>query len=273
MSLSKSREYLILSSDEENQQDDATRLASWRGSTSNGTVSRLLQILGYVALFGLGALFGTQFAPTDATHQASIYTRRNPFQAWFKELRTRFDKVVTFEGTLDAPSPYRGPPSDDIDRAWNWTTHVGPVDLGVDESDLESLGLDAETVARYPDGVYMVEFEFSHQLHCLNLLRMASHMDYYQSRRIDFRESPGMVRTHLDHCVEMLRQTLMCHADSNLFPSQWVKGRSVPYPNFNVRHTCRDFNSILQYSLDHRVQDNGVLLSKPPGAKELDTEP
>ena len=44
---------------------------------------------------------------------------------------------------------------------------VGPVDLGVDESDLESLGLDAETVARYPDGVYMVEFEFSHQLHCL----------------------------------------------------------------------------------------------------------
>lgn len=51
-----------------------------------------------------------------------------------------------------------------LTRVWRI---VGPVDLGLDRNDIQKLGVDPDTVVRYPNGVYMVELEFSHQLHCL----------------------------------------------------------------------------------------------------------
>lgn len=69
----------------------------------------------------------------------------------------------------------------------------------------------------------------------------------------------------------MLRQVIMCNTDINLIPAQWVHGRDHPYPNFNTKHVCRNFDDILQWSIEHQVQPG--LLSKPPGAIELPVPP
>ncbi|EDO02856.1 predicted protein [Sclerotinia sclerotiorum 1980 UF-70] len=58
---------------------------------------------------------------------------------------------------------------------------------------------------------------------------------------------------HLDHCADMLRQKLMCEADTGIVTYNWMKGHTNPHPNFNVQHECRDFNAILEYARDNQV--------------------
>lgn len=52
------------------------------------------------------------------------------------------------------------------------------------------------------------------------------------------------------HCVEMLRQTLMCHGDMSLLTYNWVRGRDVPYPNFKTVHTCKKWETLTGWNMD-----------------------
>lgn len=46
-------------------------------------------------------------------------------------------------------------------------------------------------------GGYMTVFEVIHQLHCLNLIRKATHYDYYKDRAIEFTDKPKTARLHI----------------------------------------------------------------------------
>ena len=50
----------------------------------------------------------------------------------------------------------------------------------------------------------------------------------------------------------------MCHADANVVPSNWVKGRHWPHPNYNLDHQCRDFDAAYQWVYEHQAHP-------PPG--------
>ena len=60
-----------------------------------------------------------------------------------------------------------------------------------------------------------------------------------------------------DHCADMLRQKLMCDADTGIVTYNWLKGHSRPHPNFNVQHQCRDSETVLKFARDHQIdKDN-----------------
>lgn len=46
-------------------------------------------------------------------------------------------------------------------------------------------------------GGYMTWFEVNHQLHCLNLIRKATHYDYYKDKTIEFTNTPKIQRLHI----------------------------------------------------------------------------
>ena len=71
-----------------------------------------------------------------------------------------------------------------------------------------------------------------------------------------------------DHCLEMLRQTLMCNADTTLLFFRWVEERDEPWPDFNTIHQCRNFESLLTWGKKHQ-RVNQVVPMKPPGADYL----
>ncbi|KAG2068293.1 hypothetical protein BDR04DRAFT_1232907 [Suillus decipiens] len=165
--------------------------------------------------------------------------------------------IIRFNGTLDFPSMYRGPPSPEIDAAWNRISRVGITRMtreemlkaGTTESDLRSK-------AGYPErigGGYMATLASTHLVHCVNLLRKTSWLEYYDPMDEDFQNKPATVRKHIDHCIEMLRQDIMCHADVTMITWYWVEGHTVPYPNFNTRHRCRNFEKIVDWSLEHVI--------------------
>lgn len=99
----------------------------------------------------------------------------------------------------------------------------------------------------------MTVFEVIHQLHCLNLIRKATYYDYYKDKAVEFTDVPNTVRLHIDHCIEMTRQNIMCHADVGLMSSHWIKDYPRPYSNFNTWHKCRNFDEVLDLAYKHQI--------------------
>lgn len=63
------------------------------------------------------------------------------------------------------------------------------------------------------------------------------------------------VKTQADHCIEILRQYLMCTADVTPITSKFVPFKSVPDVDFSTMHVCRDFEGILQWVQENTVKE------------------
>lgn len=57
---------------------------------------------------------------------------------------------------------------------------------------------------------------------------------------------------HWDHCIDSIRQTLMCHADVSPIPFHInVPANTGIFPRLATTHTCRNFTKIQQWSKEH----------------------
>ena len=106
---------------------------------------------------------------------------------------------VKYNGSLKAPSPYRGNPSPEIDEAWARVTKQVPL-FRITKDDVAKLRKDENEIVKVPEiegGGYLAGLEASHQIHCVNLLRMYTHFDYYQDTEPAFTDPPEILRYHL----------------------------------------------------------------------------
>lgn len=72
----------------------------------------------------------------------------------------------------------------------------------------------------------------------------------------------------------MLRQFVMCHADVGLVTAHWLERRDRPWPDFNTKQTCRNFDAIWQWTIDHQLPEGTPIMPlKPAGAKGLASPP
>lgn len=111
-------------------------------------------------------------------------------------------------GTYNATSSFRGPPTPEVDTAWEgyWKIWM----LGVDEETFRASHPQyPEASVRLQDsGKYLATFGATHQLHCLYNLFRASYLDVYQNEKADYDKDPRNWHERVDHCVEILRQKL-----------------------------------------------------------------
>ena len=99
-------------------------------------------------------------------------------------------------------------------------------------------------------GGFFAGIEAFHQLHCLNVIRKFTWLEHYEGIPIGFTNDPEDVRTHVDHCLETLRLTLMCNADLTPYflaidPAFPLGGRN----DFNVHHKCKKWDVITDWKL------------------------
>ena len=116
-------------------------------------------------------------------------------------------------------------------------------------------------------GRYEVGLEAYHQLHCLNYVRMYSYMDHYE--KIDFdmiSEDAGKRREHKDHCVEVLRQRLMCNPDLNIYGYYWVSRHDQAWANLKTSHRC------INWDLFHKWSQANLMRTLPPKTKPEGSE-
>ncbi|KAF9229000.1 hypothetical protein BS17DRAFT_217046 [Gyrodon lividus] len=212
----------------------------------NSLTSRTLYISWLWFVHGALLFFSAAFfvlwidSRTQSLH-VPIYSPANEAIEYNKE-------VTIFNGSLGHPYIYGGHPSPEIDAAWDRvSTDIKPTRITLEQ--LEKMGYsDAPSRVKFRDedgGGYMAALEVAHQVHCV---------EHYESWDPYFTEStPEYLRHHLDHCIENLRQTLMCAADVGIIPYQWVVGFDHPVPDFRTKHQCRNHEKVIEWGYAHEV--------------------
>lgn len=61
--------------------------------------------------------------------------------------------------------------------------------------------------------------------------------------------------THIDHCLDSIRQSLMCHSDISPIVWQWTEPQHSVKIHGGIVHTCRNFEKIHQWAREHALQE------------------
>lgn len=96
---------------------------------------------------------------------------------------------------------------------------------------------------------YVVGMTFTHTLHCLNSLRKKLYPGRYHGT--SWVDEQGNITYdkwwHTDHCIEMLRRYITCHADTTAFTYDWIENTSLlVHPG--TLHTCKNFDRVVDVS-------------------------
>jgi hypothetical protein len=155
-----------------------------------------------------------------------------------------------------------------VDAAWERVTDIGV--LAISSDDVRKLGKDPSTVAKAPESwghgrdANLAHLDGLHLLHCLDSMRKSLHsnFDYY------FPNGTNKVHhTHLSHCQEALAKRLMCQPSVELITYNWVERQVHPFPDFDITRKCWNFEQLMQWQNEHRVQsmsqDKWKALRKP----------
>lgn len=61
------------------------------------------------------------------------------------------------------------------------------------------------------------------------------------------------------HCLDIIRQQLMCTVDIGVLGQVWFQPASAEYPeayvDFNTEHVCRNFDAVRQWAEEHQVPE------------------
>ncbi|KAK6212194.1 tat pathway signal sequence [Colletotrichum tabaci] len=166
-----------------------------------------------------------------------------------------------FNGSFMQEDVFRKEASPEVDAAWE--------SMGVDyragvisiEDGLKS-GLDMSFVRRsekYGAG-FFVNVEGMHHLHCLNLLRKSLYYNYDYYKKMGthaFANEENIVRLHVSHCLDTIRQVLVCNVDTGVLGQVWANDPPSPFPDFNTKHMCKNYEAIQQWAEKLQASSSG----------------
>ncbi|KAH8594659.1 hypothetical protein B0O99DRAFT_513547 [Bisporella sp. PMI_857] len=165
---------------------------------------------------------------------------------------------VQFNGSLLRENVFRQDAGPDVDAAWeslgvDYRAAIVPQELAAKSG----LTPDQVQVAVKYGGGYPANVEGLHHLHCLNLLRQSLYynFDYYHALgQGAFKNDDRILHFHVSHCLDILRQQLMCTVDIGVLGQVWWnKQQPTAYPDFNTKHTCRNFEDVRKWAEKHQA--------------------
>ncbi|KUJ19253.1 uncharacterized protein LY89DRAFT_731660 [Mollisia scopiformis] len=169
--------------------------------------------------------------------------------------------LTQFNGSFLNENIYRQAASPEVDSAWE-ALGINYRALRVPPSLASKSGLSTFQVQISPKygGGYPVNVEGLHHLHCLNLLRQSLWYNYPYYRDLGqgaFRNEEFIVQKHVSHCLDILRQQLMCTVDVGVLGQVWVhKNEPEAFTDFNTKHTCRDFEAVRTWAEERQLPES-----------------
>ncbi|KAJ9606918.1 hypothetical protein H2200_008929 [Cladophialophora chaetospira] len=163
-----------------------------------------------------------------------------------------------FRAALFNFTEYMGFPDDETDRRWqdlynDYATSV--------ISEEEAKNLITPTLRIPGTAKYLVQLDVFHELHCLNDMRKLLYPERFDGIQ-NLTAANGTVNRdtnmfrHWEHCVDSLRQTLMCHADVSPIPFHINRPMdSGIFPRLATTHTCRNFTKVQEWAREHSAGD------------------
>jgi len=99
-----------------------------------------------------------------------------------------------------------------------------------------------------------VELDVFHQLHCLNMLRKLVYPSVYIMDLTSGSDAAAENVFHMEHCYEQLRQSLQCSSDIGTIFWEWSEKKQKMVGNVGTTHTCKNFDKIRQWAVQHKAQ-------------------
>ncbi|KAI0013687.1 hypothetical protein F4779DRAFT_348953 [Xylariaceae sp. FL0662B] len=234
---------------------------TWTWNADGGSLPKSLHRLGphwvwlgHAVLLSMSlTLFALSFCSKTSKISDLAYTRQ--YSAWSPAIEAVKYETQHFDLPPIAEGPFVGK-GDDVDEAWDEISAIG--DTKISREEMIKLGLDPDsslaiTDPRSGEPGYRVALEVFHQLHCLNLMRQNLYKDHYAPMGGDTAAPVKDLSGHLDHCIDALRQFVMCQGDVGVFSFNYPFHDGDPWPNYSTAHTCRNFDSIRKWAIDHTV--------------------
>ncbi|KAK8074281.1 hypothetical protein PG994_005180 [Apiospora phragmitis] len=154
-------------------------------------------------------------------------------------------RKVSYNGALHQASPYRGDPRPELDQAWADLITHNNVRLSKEELHM----MNRTALELYDKSGYYGQLSAFHHLHCLKYICQVLHPEYYDTDTADRDEHVAYdtltSAPRQDHCIDDIRQALMCHADTSIVTFDWKSPDwRAPWPNFSIDHTCADWDAL-----------------------------
>ncbi|OCL09382.1 hypothetical protein AOQ84DRAFT_291351 [Glonium stellatum] len=177
-----------------------------------------------------------------------------------KELNLDYE-VIRFNGSLLKANVFRQPAGPEVDAAWgSLGVDYRSVAIPPDQAARSGILPDQVKISQKYGGGFIANVEGLHQLHCLNLLRKALYYNfdhYHALGKGPFGNSDYVLRYHVTHCLDIIRQQLMCTVDIGVLGQVWFQPPSSPfaepYVDFNTRHKCRNFDAVRAWAEAHQI--------------------
>ncbi|KAM7201682.1 protein of unknown function (DUF3328) domain containing protein [Rhypophila sp. PSN 637] len=180
-----------------------------------------------------------------------------------------------FPSKLKPPSIARHLPNPTTDQIWEDLSDVKPLTLT--KSDILRMGNDPSTAVHLldedfglGDDAYGASLDIFHHIHCLNSLRKIVYGTYYNTSTVK-PEIRTMKSLHVNHCIDLLLQTLQCSGNVNYITWHWVENQPYPFPDMSVNRKCVDFGRLVDWQRENsidRAKYDAVTGVKPKGVKE-----
>ncbi|GAB1312627.1 hypothetical protein MFIFM68171_02837 [Madurella fahalii] len=176
----------------------------------------------------------------------------------------RFPTDITNNALAGGPRP-------ELDEAWHRLLRND--NILVPKEYLDELNL---TSIYTKDGLHgIASLSVYHSLHCLKQKKVKRMIfkEYYHKGKSE--EAMAREAKHVDHCVEYIREALMCQPDLSLVTFRWINNtaqhedKSAFYPtNFDVSmHTCAKWEPLDEWAGGRRFNlfDVDLLRRPQPG--------
>ncbi|KAE8369713.1 hypothetical protein BDV27DRAFT_152794 [Aspergillus caelatus] len=154
----------------------------------------------------------------------------------------RFQRAGFHDDRHNDLTEYEGAPNAKNNAAWEKLLAVGVVGISSHE---DSKLPNGTALSVTNPSVHIVELEMFHQLHCLKWLR-----DRYWELEgvVESSMDVPQRQAHSDHCIDYLRQVIMCHGDITPISFEWNNGIDAYLAHHSTPHMCRNFNSIYEWA-------------------------
>ncbi|KAI0516712.1 hypothetical protein F5B22DRAFT_655871 [Xylaria bambusicola] len=146
-----------------------------------------------------------------------------------------------------AGTPFAGDPSAELDHAWH--DLLKDTTIRVSKDDLAYYNVTSLPLA---DGSgFASELFMTHELHCLKKVRQWIYKETY------FTHVQGLelneLKRHVDHCIETLRQGIMCRGDVSLGTYTYLRGSIDVTARSWGKHQCVDFEALITWARERAV--------------------
>ncbi|KAI0910067.1 hypothetical protein F4823DRAFT_387654 [Ustulina deusta] len=146
-------------------------------------------------------------------------------------------------------SPFIGEPRPELDQAWSRLLRSTMVMI----SDEEMRRMNKTSISMKDGSGYLGYLEAHHMLHCVKRLYQFQHQDAYP----ELRDIGTFSLKHHDHCLEVLRQGIMCNADVSVNTFFWENKYKIKGDRSGARK-CTNWDSIQAWADKRTVQYTGI---------------